>query len=121
MRKVESTNRCRRKHGEVLGQVDARVLRGVQKLEESLLLAVVGTSGITRCGADADVLLLDELLVAEILARTISPELATHAAVEILGKRLRQTISEGFDEDTAVVIIAGFELLRKLFYLSNSN
>src|SRR3546814_1778339 len=64
------------------------------KIEQRRLLAVVGTGGITRRGADALIPFLDKGLVVEFLVRRIAPEFLAYAFMHAFGEGFRQPVGQ---------------------------
>src|SRR5258708_35537513 len=78
MREVPTAHRRRGPHRVALREGDAGAARHAQEVEQGALLGVVGAGRIPGCRADAPVLLGDEVVVAELLAGGVAPQLLPH-------------------------------------------
>ena len=85
----------------------------VEEVPEGPLLGVVGARRVAGGGADAAVLLLDQVVVAEVLVPAEAP-VAAGLLVEHLGEGLGQAVGEGLGHDRVVVVVVGLEPLRQL-------
>src|SRR5262249_25758545 len=107
-REVQAADAGGRRHRRRFGQVDAD-RAGAEELEQLELLAVIGTRGIPERRPDAAMLLGVNLLGAE---RFVDPGVAPRHLMEVRGKRLRQAIGDGLDEDRAVIVMLALEAAR---------
>ena len=83
----------------------------VEQLPEGLLLGVLGAGGVAGRGADALVLLGDQVLVVEVLVGHVAPELGADALVQPLGEGLGQPVGERLEQDRGVVVVVLLERL----------
>ena len=86
--------------------------RGSSSLPQRRLLRVIRTGRIAGRGADAAILLADQLIVREALLGRVAPELAAHALVHALGERLREAIGERLQHDARIVVVRALEALE---------
>ncbi|MNV79045.1 hypothetical protein D3C71_1725790 [compost metagenome] len=93
MAQVEAADAGRGHHCQAFGQRHADV-GALQRLEQRDLRGVVGAGGIAGRGADALVLFLDQLGIAELLAGRIAPQVGAHALVQAFGKSFGQTVGQ---------------------------
>src|SRR5262249_26721015 len=114
MGEVVARHRRRGQHGEALGQRHAGVLAGIEQAEQLRLLAVIGAGGIARRGADAAILLADQVLVGERLVGRVAPQRLAHALVQALGERLGQPVGQRLQEDVGIVVMVGLEARQML-------
>jgi hypothetical protein len=96
-------------HGQAFGDLHADV-GGAQQREQRLLDAVVGAGGVAGRGADALVLLVDQLFFREALVGHEAPQVGAHAVVQPFGAGLGQAVGQGLEGDGAVVVVRGDEL-----------
>src|SRR5690606_14774700 len=76
-----------------------------QPLPQLRLGGVIGTGGITRRGADAAIALGDEIVVAELFRRRITPHLAADALMQPFGRGFREPVRQRLREDGGVIIL----------------
>ena len=91
-------------HGEALGEPDPGRFLDVEEVPERPLLGVVGAGGIAGGGADAAVLLVDQVVGRERLVPAVAP-VAAGLLVEHLGERLGQAVGQGLGHDRVVVVV----------------
>ena len=77
---------------------------------------MVEASGVAVGGANAAVLLGDQVVDGQRLVARVAPELGAHALVQALGKRLGQAVGQGLEQDGGVVIMVGDELALLLLH-----
>ncbi len=111
MREVEAADAGARPHRERLGQQHAGLLLDVEQPPEGSLLGVIGAGGVAGRRTDAAVLLLDELLLGEILAMAVAPDVAHHL-VQVLGEGLGEPIGQRLGHDGVVVVVLRRESAR---------
>ena len=70
---------------------------------------MVGAGWVSGSRTDTPVPLGDELVVVELLAGFISPELSANSFVHAFGKRFRQTVCECLGQDAAVIVVTLLE------------
>ena len=97
-------------HGEAFGELDARMLLGIQEVPDDGFFRMIRTRRITGGRADAAIFLRDQIIGGEILRAAKTPFI-THALVQVFGKRLRQAVGDGFRHDGVVVVVLCLELL----------
>ena len=119
MREVKAAYGRGRPHGEAFGKPHARVLRGIDQLEEQFFLGVIRTGRIAGRRADAFVFLAHQGLVVKFFIGRITPELPAHAFVQPLGKGLGQTVRQRLGHDGVVIVVRLFEFLRQLLGAMN--
>ena len=73
---------------------------------------MVGTGRIARRRANAAVLLVDQVLVAEPLFGSIAPVLAGDL-VQSFGEGFGQPVGQGLGHDRVVIVVVGFELAHQ--------
>ena len=83
------------------------------RLPERALLGVVGAGGVAGGGADAAILLLDELGGAEVFVAAVAP-LVADALVQALGEGFGEAVGEGLGHDGVVVVVLGAEAVAEL-------
>src|SRR5262245_50406656 len=81
-------------HGEALGELDPGCRLRLEQAEEGALLGVVGLGRIAGRRTNASVFLRDQCRGRQLLALSITPELAARALVHALGEGFRQTVGE---------------------------
>ena len=108
MGEVEPADGRRRPHGARLGELDAGLGLDVEQLPQGELLGMVGASRVAGGGADAAVLLGDQVVVGETFRRAIAP-VDAGLPVQVLGEGFRQAIGQGLGEDGVVVVVVGLE------------
>ncbi len=91
-------------HGEALGQLDAGLVINVHQLPQRPLLGVVGLGRIAGRGADAAILLENEIVVREALVARIAPQLAAHLGMEGFRKGFREPVRERLGDDAVVIV-----------------
>ena len=69
-----------------------------EQLEQLGFDAVVGTRRVAGRGADAGVVLADQVVGAELFERGVAPELAADALVEVFGERLGEAVGERLEQ-----------------------
>src|SRR5262245_40064185 len=99
MREIPAADGRGRIHRERLSEANACRLLRMEQLPQFRLLGVIRARRITWRGTNAAILLADELLIRQRLARRIAPKLATHAFVEVLGTGFGKTIRERLQHD----------------------
>ncbi|CAM2147891.1 NAD-specific glutamate dehydrogenase [Paraburkholderia tropica] len=109
MREIEARDARRRQHRQRFGHAHADLV-GLQHVEHVALDEVVRAGRIAGRRTDARVLLGDQRVVVERLARRIAPQVAAHACVHRLGERFRETVGERLEHDRAVVVVILLEL-----------
>ncbi len=102
---VPARHRRPRPHGVGFGELHADGLLDIQQLPQGALLGVLRASRITRRRTDAPIVLANKLLVAEGFVGGIAPVHLTHLLVQVLGKRLGQTVAHRLNEDGVVVVV----------------
>ena len=83
----------------------------LEQVPEQGLLGVVGAGGVARRGADADVLLGDEVGVLQVLVGRVAPEVVPDPLVHPLGERLGEPVGQRLEQDRVVVVHRGLELV----------
>src|SRR5690606_23718125 len=96
-------------HHEGFGQPDTGIALGVQQFPQRRLLRVIRTRRITCSRTDAAVFLADELLVAEFLVRSVTPELLSYPLVQVLGTGLGEAVGECLQHDRRVIVVVLLE------------
>src|SRR5215831_13283205 len=109
MSDVPATHRGGRIHGVRVGQSYAGVALRIEQLPQLRLLAVIRAGGVAWRRADAAVFLAYQLLVGEGLVCRVTPQLAPHALVEVLGGGFRESIGERLEHDGGVVVVSALE------------
>mmetsp|Transcript_27462 Transcript_27462/g.56288 ORF Transcript_27462/g.56288 Transcript_27462/m.56288 type:complete len:1189 (+) Transcript_27462:341-3907(+) len=109
--KEEARDRGRGEHRHALRELDRREIIRLQQLPHLVLLRVVRLRGVARRRADALVLHLEHVRLVERLVGGVSPLRDAHVAMQLLCKRLRETIAERLCHDLAVVV--GVGLVRR--------
>ena len=97
MAEVKPADGCRRGHRVRLGQVQTNLARA-KETEQPSLFAVIGARRITKRGPDTAVLLGDQIFVRQVIFAGEAP-IPPRPGVQVLRKRLRETIGQGFDDD----------------------
>ncbi|MNX96900.1 hypothetical protein D3C86_1292420 [compost metagenome] len=77
----------------------------IQKLPDGALFRVFRARRITRCRANALVVFTDQLFVAEVLIRSITPVNFTYPLMQVFRERFCQAIGEGFQHDFVVIVV----------------
>jgi hypothetical protein len=108
MRKVQAAHRSRRIHSERLRQSDTDVRRRTEQLEDRLLLCVIRTRRIPRCGPNSLISLADEFLIAEGIG-LVAPQFCPHPMMQVLGAGFGQTVGKSLEHDRRVVVVLGLE------------
>lgn len=70
---------------------------------------MVRASRIARRGTDAAVLLTDQRLIGQLLARSIGPEGGADVLVQALGEGFGEAIGKGLQQDVRVIVVVGLE------------
>ena len=89
--------------------VTPQVVLGIEQFEQRRLLGVIGLRRIARRGANALVLLEDQIVGREVLIRRITPELAAHPRMHALGKGFGEAIGQRLAQDRGVIVIGILE------------
>src|SRR3546814_10369898 len=76
---------------------------------------MVGAGGIAGGRTDAAILLLDQRLVSQLLARRIAPQFGADMLVQPLGERFGETIGERLQQDVRIIVLVGAEAFRMRF------
>ncbi len=85
----------------------------VEQAPERPFFGVIRTRRIARRRPDAAILLVDQLLVAQVFVAAVTP-FAAHPLVQAFGERLGQAIRERFGHDGVVVVVLGPEAVAQL-------
>ena len=98
----------------MFGELDACVGFHFQQFEKRALLGVIRLGGVARCRADAPVAFPDQVFGSKLLVTLVTPCLA-HLLMQVLGKRLGQSVAEGLRQNRVVVVVLGFILMGDCF------
>src|SRR3546814_12506645 len=74
---------------------------------------MVGAGRIAGGRTDAAILLLDQRLVSQLLARRIAPQFGADMLVQPLGERFGETMGEGLQQDVRIIVLVGAEASRR--------
>src|SRR5260221_13461868 len=75
---------------------------------------MVRASRIAGRWTDTAVFLADQFIIRKCFVAGISPELASHAPVQMLGEGLGEAIGERLEQDRIVIVVLRFELCQPL-------
>ena len=81
--------------------------------QSGALFGVIGARGIAGRRADAAILLVDQVRVAQVFAAAVAPFVA-HALVQAFGEGLGQAVGERLGHDGVVVVVLGAESVAEL-------
>src|SRR5690242_12992907 len=98
MCEVESADAGAGPHGERLCDLHAGVGLHVEQTPERSFLSVVRARRITRRWPDSAILLVNQILGAEMFVTTVAP-FAAHFFMQPLGRGFREPICQGFSHD----------------------
>src|SRR6202012_3546363 len=113
MGEVESAHARARPHREGLGDLDSRIRLPIEQTPDRAFFRVVRTCRVARCRPDPTILLLYQLLAAQVFITTVAPLLA-NPFMQAFGKGFRQAICDGLSHDRVVVIILSPEPVAEL-------
>src|SRR6218665_2866656 len=97
-------------HGQAPGQAHADVC-AFPHPKQPFLLAVARGGGVAGGGADATVFFRDQFGRAEPLVGRVAPQVGAHALVQAFGKGFGQAVGQAFEQDGAVIVERGDEVL----------
>ena len=106
MGEVIARHRGGRPHRVRLGQARSDAPLNLQEAPDERLLAVVGTSGVARGRPDTLVALRDQLIFAERLVGSVSPEFFPHLRMQVFGERFRSPVGQRLELNGLVVVAA---------------
>ena len=94
----------------MFSELDARVGFHLKQLENGAFLGVIRLRRIARSRADAPVAFPNQVFVGKLFVLSVTPR-HTHLLVQVLGKRLGQSVTECLDQNRMIIVVLRFVLV----------